>query len=130
MKKVALYLMLLTLCTNAGNLHWMGNYNKALAKAKLNGKSLLLLLVSKDKNSTRVLKTCFAKEDIIKAVNSKTVPTIVLFEGKNSYPIEMFYTTVFPTLFIVNSKDESLQYKPLYGKNINSKAVLKLLKLF
>lgn len=126
MKKVALFLLLLGGFILAENLHWFGDYNKALAEAKVAKKPLLLLVVSRDKNSTTILKTCFSKDSVIKEVNSKTVPVIVLFEGRNSYPIEMYYTTVFPTLFIVNSSDETLRYKPLYGEEIRAKTLLKL----
>ena len=128
MKKVALFFLLLTGVGFADNLHWLGDYNRALQKAELNHKPLLLLVLNKGRNSTRILKTCFAKETVAEAVNSKTVPVMVLFEGQNSYPIEMFYTTVFPTLFIINSKDERLISNPLYGKEIKEKSVLKLLK--
>lgn len=126
MKKVALFILLLIGFAFAGNVHWLGDYDKALAEAKAEGKPLLLLVVNRDKNSTDILKTCFSKDRLVKEVNSKTVPVIVLFEGKNSYPIEMFYTTVFPTLFMVNSRDESLLHKPLYGEEIRAKTLLKL----
>ena len=126
MKKVALFILLLFGVVFAGNVHWLGDYDKALAEAKAERKPLLLLVVNRDKNSTDILKTCFSKNSIVKEVNSKTVPVIVLFEGKNSYPIEMYYTTVFPTLFIVNSRDESLLHKPLYGDEIRAKTLLKL----
>ncbi len=126
MKKVALFLLLLSGFIIAENLHWMGNYKRALQKAKIVEKPLLILLVNRDKNSTAILKTCFSKDSVIKEVNSKTVPVIVLFEGKNSYPIEMYYTTVFPTIFVVNPKDESLLHKPLYGKDITVDSILKL----
>ena len=126
MKKVALFILLLFGVVFAGNVHWLGDYDKALAEAKAERKPLLLLVVNRDKNSTAILKTCFSKDSVIKEVNSKTVPVIVLFEGKNSYPIEMYYTTVFPTIFVVNSKDESLLHKPLYGKDITVDSILKL----
>jgi len=128
MKKVALFLLLLIGVSFAENIHWLGDYNKALAKAKLEKKPLLLLVVSKESNSTRVLKTQFAKESVIKIVNSKTIPVITLYEGKNSYPIEMFYTTVFPTLFLVDSKDERLISKPLYDQDITDKKILNCFK--
>ncbi len=128
MKKVVLFFLLLTGVLFADNLHWLGDYDSALQKAKFDNKPLLLFIVNKGRNSTRVLKNCFAKEAVAEAVNSKTVPVMVLFEGQSSYPIEMFYTTVFPTLFAINSKDERLISNPLYGKEIKEKSVLKLLK--
>jgi len=40
---------------------------------------------------------------------------VAFFEDKNSYPIELFYTQAFPSLFFVSSKDESYLQKPLRG---------------
>ena len=126
MKKVAIFILLLIGFAFARNVHWLGDYDKALLEAKAEGKPLLLLVVNRDKNSTYILKTCFSKDSVVKEVNSKTVPIIVLFGSKQNYPIEMFYTTTFPTLFIVNPKDESLLHKPLYGEEIRAKTLLKL----
>jgi len=128
MKKVVIFTLLLFNTLFAEHIHWSGNYDKALAKSKLENKPLLLLVVGKYKNSTNVLKNTFSKKSIVKMVNNKTVPIIVLFEGKNSYPIEMFYTTVFPTFFLLDSKDERLISKPLYGKDITDKKILNCFK--
>jgi hypothetical protein len=55
------------------------------------------------------------------------VPVIVRYEGRLSYPIEMYYTTVFPTLFFVDSQREVFIHKPLYGKRITKEAIQKML---
>jgi hypothetical protein len=55
------------------------------------------------------------------------VPVIVRYEGRLSYPIEMYYTTVFPTLFFVDSQREVFIHKPLYGKRITEEAIQKVL---
>jgi len=127
MRKVVIFILLFN-ALFAGHIYWLGDYDKALAKSKLENKPLLLLVVNKDRNSTYVLKNIFSKKSIVKMVNNKTIPVIVLFESKNSYPIEMFYTTIFPTLFLINSKDERLICKPIYANDISELTVLNCLK--
>jgi hypothetical protein len=51
------------------------------------------------------------------------VPVIGTYEGALSYPIEMYYTTVFPTLFFVESEKELIFKKPLYGQTISKQNV-------
>ena len=36
------------------------------------------------------------------------------YEGRLTYPIELFYSTTFPTLFFVDSKNESFLREPIY----------------
>ncbi|MFA5455090.1 MAG: hypothetical protein WC272_07215 [Sulfurimonas sp.] len=43
------------------------------------------------------------------------IAVVAFFEHKNSYPIELFYTQSFPTLFFVSSKDELYLKEPLRG---------------
>jgi len=59
----------------------------------------------------------------VDTINQKTVPVIVTYEGTLSYPIEMYYTTVFPALFFVDSQRELFLKKPLYGREISSTAL-------
>ena len=54
------------------------------------------------------------------------VPVIVTYEGALSYPIEMYYTTIFPTLFFVDSSKETFLKEPLYGERITKGAIQKL----
>ncbi|MCD6211772.1 MAG: thioredoxin family protein, partial [Sulfurovum sp.] len=61
-------------------------------------------------------------------VNSKMVPVIVTYEGVLSYPIEMYYTTIFPTLFFVDSERELFLHEPLYGEEITQDIVSEICK--
>jgi len=42
-----------------------------------------------------------------------------------SYPIEMYYTRVFPTLFFVDSQRELFLHEPLYGEEITDQVLKK-----
>ena len=56
------------------------------------------------------------------------VSVIVTYEGRETYPIEMYYTTVFPTLFFVDSSRELFLTKPLYGEEIKAERLAKIMQ--
>jgi len=49
---------------------------------------------------------------------------MVTYEGRTSYPIEMYYTTTFPSLFFVDTKNETFMRKPMYGEQILQQSLL------
>jgi hypothetical protein len=51
-----------------------------------------------------------------------------MYEGRESYPIEMFYSRSFPTLFFVDSQTERFLSEPLCGKSIDKLAIEAFLK--
>ena len=53
---------------------------------------------------------------------------MVTYEGSLNYPIELYYTTLFPTLFWVNSKKEVFFEGPLYGEDINATTLLEIIE--
>ncbi len=67
-------------------------------------------------------------QDYVDDINSKMVPVIVTYDGALSYPIEMYYTTIFPTLFFVDSGKETFLRESLYGESINSKVLEKYVR--
>jgi hypothetical protein len=98
------------------HIRWRSDYENSLIEAKRVKKDILLLVLKKECIKCKTIFTeIFDKDDIRKSVNEKYIPIIVFFEDKNSYPIELFYTQFFPTLFFVSSKDESFLQKPLFG---------------
>jgi len=108
--------------------NWLGNYDVAHQKALKEHKPLLVLVVKKNNSlSSQIIKNVFMDRDYVDAINSKMVPVIVTYEGTLSYPIEMYYTTVFPTLFFVDSQRELFLKKPLYGKEITKEVIGKML---
>ena len=114
-----LILWLLPLLLSANFVKWLGNYDDAHQKALKENKPLLVLVVKKkDPLSSQIIKSTFMDEAYVKRINTRTVPVIVIYEGKLSYPVEMYYTTDFPSLFFVESDKELIFKKPLYGKSI------------
>ncbi len=129
MIKMLFTLFFFTLSINADHVHWMGNYDKALQKAHKEHKPLMVLLVKKECSFCNdVIKETFMGREYVKHLNQKFVSVIVTYEGRESYPIEMFYSTDFPTLFFVGSQTEGFLAKPLYGKSIRVKSIENILK--
>ena len=123
-----LLLWLLPLFLSANFVNWLGNYDVAHQKALKEHKPLLVLVVRKnDPLSSRIIKNSFMDQDYVDDINSKMVPVIVTYEGVLSYPIEMYYTTVFPTLFFVDSSKETFLREPLYCMEIEVESIKRIL---
>ncbi len=105
MKKVLFILFFFTLSINADHIHWLGNYDKALQKAQKEHKHLMVLLVKKECPSCNaVIQHYFMGQEYVKHLNQKFVSVIVTYEGRESYPIELFYSRSFPTLYLSTIK--------------------------
>jgi len=65
--------------------------------------------------------------EYVDTINQKMIAVIVTYEGCISYPVEMYYTTVFPTLFLVDTKTETFMIEPLYGTEIKSNMLEKII---
>jgi len=108
--RTLLFLLLLMSFGNANHVSWLGNYDKALAKAKKEQKPMMVLLVKKEcKRCNEVLIKYFTNRDYVDELNENYIAVMVTYEGKVSYPIELFYATTFPTLFFVSSEDEHIE---------------------
>jgi hypothetical protein len=116
--RLILYFILILLYTsslNAQNIKWFWDYEVGLKEAKLKQKNIILLLIKKDSlKAQKIFIDIFQDKDIIKDINRDFICILSIFEGKNSYPIELFYTVEFPALFFVSYKDEKYLIKPLY----------------
>jgi len=125
-------LWLLPLLLSANFVNWLGNYDVAHQKALNENKPLLVFVVKKnDPLSSQIITNSFMNKKYVELINKNMVPVIVTYEGDLSYPIEMYYTTVFPTLFFVDSSKETFLKTPIYGRQINVQSVeKKLLELF
>jgi hypothetical protein len=109
--------------------HWLGDYDKALQLAHKEHKPLLVLVVvkHKDPRSHTILKNHFMNHAYVDSINQKMIAVIVTYEGSVSYPVEMYYTTVFPTLFFVDIQTETFLGEPLYGAEIKSDRLEKII---
>jgi len=128
MLKQLILLWLLTLFTSANHVHWLGNYDKALQLAHKEHKPLLVLVVRhKDPLSHTIIKNYFMNHAYVDSINQKMIAVIVTYEGSVNYPVEMYYTTVFPTLFWVDTRSETFMKEPLYGSEIKSDMLEKII---
>ena len=126
MKRIAGILLLLGIpCLLLGDfVHWLGDYKTAHQKALQTNKPLLVLVVKKNSvNAGETIQTVFMNQSYVDTINEKMVAVMVTYEGVLSYPVEMYYTTVFPTLFFVDGRREIFLAEPLYGLAISDKAV-------
>ncbi len=134
MQKVLKYLLLwlLPLLLQADFVNWLGNYDVAHQKALQEEKPLLVLLVKKnDPLSSSIIQNTLMNHSYVKQINQKMIPVIITYEGTLSYPIEMYYTTVFPTLFFVDSSREIFLTEALYGEAIRTEKVnAKMVEIF
>ena len=124
-----LILWLLPLVVSASFVNWLGDYDKAYQKALKEKKFLLVLVVKEhDHLSSSIIKNSFMDKRYVDVINHKFVSVIVTYEGVLSYPVEMYYTTVFPALFFVDSQREIFLKEPLYGGEIDVKSIERYLK--
>ncbi len=122
--KFILLWLLSPLLVFANHVQWSGDYDKALQQAHKEHKPLLVLVVKhKDPHSNKIIKDQFMNHAYVDVINQKMVPVIVTYEGRLSYPIEMYYTRVFPALFFVDSSREIFFREPLYGEGIEEEVL-------
>lgn len=119
MYKIILILILLlsNLSSNniPNNISWYSSYDKALIVAQKEKKNMMLFIASsKNNKSKEILKRYFQNQDYIKYLNKNFVNVLITVEHKTSYPIELFYTTNFPSIFFSSYKDESFLTHPIY----------------
>lgn len=115
MFKIILLLILLLNTLFSNTISWHANYEQALKKAHQEKKNILLFIASsQNKNSNEILKNYFLNQDYIDYLNATFINVLVTVEHQTSYPIELFYTTTFPTIFFVSYKDESVLTHPIH----------------
>ena len=116
MYKILLILILLLSNLFSNNISWYHSYDKALEIAKKEKKNMMLFIAStKDNNSNEILKKYFLNQDYIEYINKNFISVLITVEHKTSYPIELFYTTNFPSIFFASHKDESFLTHPIYN---------------
>ena len=128
---VIFLLLFYPLLLSANYVHWQGDYNKALQQAHRENKPLLVLVIKRDVPLCgEIIKKVFMNQPYVKQINRDMIAVIVTYEWRVSYPIELFYTTSFPSLFLVNSTDETFLSSPLYEQNISVESLKLLNHLF
>ncbi len=111
-----LLIMIFTISTiYADTLRWQGNYDKALKQAREEKKVLMVLLIKNDCQECRdIIRDIFIDKPYIEKLNKTIIAVIVNIDNKHSFPIEMYWSNRYPTLFFVNSLNEIFMYKLFY----------------
>ena len=119
-----IFLILILLLSNLfsnnmpNNISWYHAYDKALEIAQKEKKNMMLFIASsKTNNSNEILKQYFLNQDYVEYINKNFISVLITIEHKTSYPIELFYTTSFPSIFFASYKDESYLTHPIYKFN-------------
>ena len=113
--KYLIFTLLLFNTLNANHINWYGDYDKAHKVAIKENKPLMVLLIKKDSYESKViLKDIFMNQPYIDKINQNYISVIVTYKQKESYPIEMLYTDVFPSLFFLD-KYELFISEPFRG---------------
>jgi thioredoxin-related protein len=116
MYKIILILILLFTNLFSNNISWYSSYDKAFQIAQKEKKNMMLFIASsKDNNSNEILRKYFINQDYINYLNKNFINVLITIEHKTSYPIELFYTTSFPSIFFASHKDESFLTHPIYN---------------
>jgi thioredoxin-related protein len=109
-------------------IYWQGDYNKALKEAKEIKKPLMVLLIENNCSRCKsVIRDVFTNQPYIEKFNKKFISIIVNRDYKYSYPIELYYSNSYPTLFFVDSQNETFLIEPIYDKNITKERINSLL---
>jgi len=97
--------------TFAAEMGYETSYKTALAKAKKEGKDVMLFMITSYCPWCRKLESrILAQNDIDAKIKTKYVP-LMLNLDKDTYPEQFSKTRFTPILYIVNSKDETIKHK-------------------
>ena len=120
-------LIFFTLSLQAKHINWQGDFEKSRQRALQEQKYLLVLLIETNSaESQKVIQTTFINQAYISRLNREFVAVLVTKGQKSSYPIEMLYTFLYPSLFFLDSH-ELFIHDPIRG-NVTPKTVKLVLK--
>jgi len=112
---------LLTATSLVAGISWRGDYDAAHREALKEHKLLAVLLVdAADPQSQVILRRL--QDDASLAPFASRAVTVLLTRGVSRYPIELYYTTRFPALFVVDTH-ERFVCPPLYENAITPHAL-------
>jgi len=115
MKLLFLFLFLI-LSLNANHVSWYSNFEDAHKEALKQHKHLMILLIKKKcPECVETLKTTFINQSYIDKINKEFIPVLITKDQKQSYPVEMLYTLIYPTLFFLDEQ-ELFYCEPIRGE--------------
>ncbi len=104
--RVGLLLLLLVMMLQADHVRWQGDYEKARLTAKLEQKELLVMIIDSECSAcVKMLRTTFMDQRYIAYINKNYVAVLINKGEKQSYPIELLYTLVYPALFFLDTHE-------------------------
>jgi len=108
----------------ANHIQWQGDYDKALLQAREEHKVLMVLLIKNSCHECKnIVTNLFMNKTYIDELNKNVISVIVNIDNKHSFPLEMYWANDYPTLFFVDSQNESFIDEPMYNvtqKNIQN----------
>jgi hypothetical protein len=106
---------------------WRGDYDAAHREAIRTNKCLAVLVTDAHNALTRDILMRFGTESVaVQKLRSRCIGVIVT-KDVSRYPIEMYYTTRFPALFLVNTHELFL-CEPLYETAVTPQKAVACLK--
>jgi len=104
--RVLIFLFLIILTLNASHVSWYGDFDTAHKEALKQNKMLLVLLIQKNCLTCKeAIQTSFINQSYIDEINKKFIAVLVTKGQKSSYPIELFYTYTYPSLFLLDKNE-------------------------
>ena len=109
----------------AGHIGWGGDFDRALEASRKSGKPMLVVLVKRGcAPCGRLVAAMAADEALSRLIGEKMVPVLVTKENED-YPIELLYTQVYPTIFLLNPEEIFLM-APIEGERTTAKLYQRL----
>ena len=98
-----LFVISFVLIANANSIWWNSNFDKAHHKARKTSKKIMVLLIEKDaKANNNILVNTFMNQDYIDKINEDYISVLITKNQDISYPIELLFTTIYPSVFFLN----------------------------
>jgi hypothetical protein len=109
-------LILLALLPLSAHISWLGDYEVAHHLAQRQHKKLLVVLVKSECKACReLIRRIGSDPSLQRKITAQYIPVILTAGPGAIYPIELYYSTTFPTLFWVNAETETFLFPPCYG---------------
>jgi hypothetical protein len=109
-------LILLVLMPLSAHISWLGDYDAAHRLALRQHKNLLVILVKSEcKTCRELIRRIGSDPKLQQKIAAQYIPVILTAGPGATYPIELYYCTHFPTLFLVNAETEVFLSPPCFG---------------
>jgi thioredoxin-related protein len=101
---------------SGGHIVWRGDYEKAREYAVSTSRALMVVLTKQDCPECVSLVRRIASSPEYREALQNSMVAVIVDSDAVSYPVELYYTTVYPALFIVESTTEIFLTPPCRGE--------------